>query len=239
MDDTISFRYEDNDEDFIATYENVLSKEECQRLINYFENYLDQSDTIDDFMLGNSQMPLKDMSRKDISLNIEGELKDIVLDRLYECYDQYKEVYFPIKSVIESISPYVKMQRTPPRGGYHVWHSELSDINSVHRVLAWIIYLNDIPEGEGETEFLWQKRRVRPETGKCIIWPAHFTHLHRGNPVYSKFKYVITGWFFYKDIYEGSQKSERFYHAEDDSSYKKVDEPEKYAKMYKGHKFKK
>lgn len=234
----IKFRYDDDGEDFIGTYENILSKDQCEELINHFENYLKQPNAIDGFVFGNGQMPQKDMSRKDLSLNIIGKLKDNVLNKLYECVDEYKEVYFPAKC-LNIISPHVKMQRTPPRGGYHVWHSELSDIYSVHRVLAWIIYLNDIPEGEGETEFLWQKRRVKPEAGKCIIWPAHFTHLHRGNPVYSDFKYIITGWFVYKDIYEGSENSEWFYDIEDDSTYRKVDEPEKYARMYKGHKFEK
>lgn len=232
------FRYDDNDEDFIGTYEDALSKSECDELIDYFENYLNRPDTIQNFMFGNNQMPQKDMSRKDVALNITGELRDNVLNNLYKCYEQYKNVYFPIKCV-DAFSPHVKMQRTPPRGGYHVWHSELSDISAIHRVLAWIIYLNDVPEGEGETEFLWQKRRVRPEIGKCIIWPAHFTHLHRGNPVYTCYKYVVTGWFVYRDVYEGSSNSEWFYNLEDDSTYRKVDEPEKYAMMYKGHKFKK
>jgi hypothetical protein len=27
------------------------------------------------------------------------------------------------------------------------------------------------------------------------IFPAAFTHTHRGNPVYSKDKYIATGWF--------------------------------------------
>lgn len=234
-DKNIQFRYEDNNEDFIGTYYNLLSKDKCEELIDHFEQSLNDPDCMNNFIFGNNQMPQEDMSRKDVSLNIMGELKDYILSKLYECYEEYKDVYFPAKC-LEAFSPHVKMQRTPPRGGYHIWHSELNDISSIHRVLAWIIYLNDIPDGEGETEFLWQKRRVKPEFGKCVIWPAHFTHLHRGNPVYSEYKYIITGWFFYKDVYDGSSDSEWFYDPIDDSSYKKIDKPEKYAKMNKRHK---
>ncbi|WP_428102084.1 2OG-Fe(II) oxygenase [Candidatus Rariloculus sp.] len=61
------------------------------------------------------------------------------------------------------------------------------------RAVAWTIYLNDIPEGEGETEFIWQKLRVQPEAGMCLLWPTQFTHTHRGNPVYSTTKYIATG----------------------------------------------
>ena len=57
--------------------------------------------------------------------------------------------------------------------------------------------MNDIDEdGAGETEFLYQKLRVPPKENTCIIWPAGFTHPHRGNVVYgNKSKYIITGWF--------------------------------------------
>jgi hypothetical protein len=233
----IQFRYDDNDEDFIGTYYNVLSKEECDDLIIHFESRLENTKLHEAFMLGNEQMPQKDMNRKDISMNIIGEMRTDILDKLYKCFDEYKEVYFPVKN-LKCFSPWVKFQRTPPRGGYHVWHSELGDIGAINRVLAWIIYLNDVPDGEGETEFLWQKRRVKPESGKCVIWPAHFTHLHRGNPVYTKFKYIITGWFVYNEVHNDSPKSEWFYDMYDDSCYRKVDEPEKYSIMKTKHIFK-
>ena len=55
-------------------------------------------------------------------------------------------------------------------------------------------YLNDDYKG-GETEFLYYKKRVEPEQGKLIIWPAGYTHAHRGGLVLEGNKYVITGWF--------------------------------------------
>jgi hypothetical protein len=33
------------------------------------------------------------------------------------------------------------------------------------------------------------------EQGTVLIWPASFTHTHRGNPPYSQNKYTITSWF--------------------------------------------
>ena len=60
-----------------------------------------------------------------------------------------------------------------------------------------MLYLNDIPEGEGETEFLWQGLRVQPKAGTMLIWPAFYTHTHRGNAVYSCSKYIATGWGLY------------------------------------------
>ena len=53
-----------------------------------------------------------------------------------------------------------------------------------------------MPDGEAETEFLYQKRRIKPETGTLLIWPAGMTHVHRGNTVFTKDKYILTGWYF-------------------------------------------
>ena len=59
-----------------------------------------------------------------------------------------------------------------------------------------LIYLNDIEDG-GETEFLYQGVRVPPVKGRLIVWPAGFTHVHRGNPPLKETKYAITGWINY------------------------------------------
>jgi hypothetical protein len=61
------------------------------------------------------------------------------------------------------------------------------------RLLAWSLYLNDVDEG-GETEFLYQSMRIKPKMGTFVLWPAFFTHTHRGNPPLSGLKYIATGW---------------------------------------------
>ena len=45
-----------------------------------------------------------------------------------------------------------------------------------------------------ETEWLYQKRKVKPKKGTVCIWPGGYTHLHRGNPPMSS-KYIATGWY--------------------------------------------
>jgi len=62
-----------------------------------------------------------------------------------------------------------------------------------NRLLTRMVYLNDVEEG-GETEFLYQSMRVKPKQGTLVIWPAAFTHTHRGNPPLSNSKYIVTGW---------------------------------------------
>lgn len=83
------------------------------------------------------------------------------------------------------------------RGGYMYWHSEtypqLQHNDALHRMLLFMFYLNDVEEG-GETEFYYQKMKVKPKQGTMVIAPAYFTHTHRGNIPTSGDKYILTSW---------------------------------------------
>jgi len=89
------------------------------------------------------------------------------------------------------------------RGGYHHWHSEHyphpndAQQKALHRVLLWLIYLNDVEEG-GETEFFFQNIKVKPKQGSLILAPCGFTHTHRGCIPQSSDKYVLASWLMYK-----------------------------------------
>ena len=90
-----------------------------------------------------------------------------------------------------------KIQKTEPGQGYHAWHYE-STPSAPYRKLATMIYLNDGFEG-GETEFLYQNRRELPKQGDVLIFPAGYTHTHRGNPPIGGDKYLITSWALIQD----------------------------------------
>lgn len=83
------------------------------------------------------------------------------------------------------------------QGGYPYWHCELypkdASCETLHRTLLWTIYLND-GFADGETEFLYQARRIVPATGALLLAPTAFTHTHRGNRPRAGDKYIATGW---------------------------------------------
>jgi hypothetical protein len=87
------------------------------------------------------------------------------------------------------------------QGGYPYWHSEIApkanDVDNLHRVLLWTVYLNE-EFGEGETEFFYQQRRIVPKTGSLLIAPAGFTHTHRGNMPKRGDKYIATSWVLFQ-----------------------------------------
>lgn len=86
------------------------------------------------------------------------------------------------------------------QGNYQYWHSEIfpqqGNNDALHRVLLFLIYLNDVEEG-GETDFFYQERSIKPKSGSMVIAPCGFTHTHRGNVPQSNDKYVLTSWMLY------------------------------------------
>ena len=86
-------------------------------------------------------------------------------------------------------------------GGYPYWHCELYPRDpqgeTLHRHLLWTLYLNE-GFGAGETEFLYQQRKVVPRTGSLLIAPTAFTHTHRGNRPEGGDKFIATSWVLFQ-----------------------------------------
>ena len=96
----------------------------------------------------------------------------------------------------------INLQRyTANEGGYPYWHCETyprdPGCETLHRVLLWTIYLNDGFD-EGETEFLYQRRKIRPRTGSLLLAPTAFTHTHRGNRPVGGDKLIATSWLLFQ-----------------------------------------
>lgn len=118
---------------------------------------------------------------------------------VHRALDEYSKLY---KFCKETISPFqmehpYNVQKYDPNMHYSVWHCENNGIPPFNkRHLAFLTYLNDVTD-DGETEFLYQNVKVRPEKGLTLVWPAGFTHIHRGCPSKTQEKYMVTGWFEY------------------------------------------
>jgi hypothetical protein len=182
----------------IEEYSNAFSKDFCNNVIEIFERMHSERQTY-------SRNSLSKNSDDRVSYDWapHGQMHyyhhDVVqafYAGINSCYDQYIEKYAMLKEVSRHSPKGMCIQRTSPHQGYHVWHVESEGNFSVSRVVAYTLYLNDVEEG-GETEYLYQGLKVKPEAGKVVIWPSGWTHPHRGNPIYTGFKYIITGWYTY------------------------------------------
>ena len=195
--------------DFIGFYRNVFPDGYCQHMIKEFDIFesrsvgtnRQESDGVERHIKNDYQIFRDvnlDLRPHNLELFDNKRTGDIFFDGLQKCFDDYSNIYSTLKNdKIRAAT--MKMQRTTTGGGYHVWHHETGNGVSGNRVITYMLYLNTLPDtSNGETEFLYQGLRIRPEENLMLFWPAGYTHPHRGNPVYGSInKYIITGWFYY------------------------------------------
>lgn len=192
--------------DFIATYDGVFPEGFCEHLISEFERYAEQGAGVDRQDGEGALRHIKDdhqifLNGRNLEFEpFEGQrVVDVFFQGLQACFDEYSKKYSVLQSDAMSTRT-MKFQRTSPGGGYHIFHCEQGSGDSNNRGLVYMLYLNPLsPEQCGETEFVYQQKRIAPKGNTMVLWPAAFTHAHRGNPVYADgIKYIVTGWFKYE-----------------------------------------
>jgi len=121
-------------------------------------------------------------------------------NELDKILNSYKKLYPYCNDIHEpwAINEDWNIQRYKPNEGFYEWHSERIDAHNSKRHLVFMTYLNDVNDG-GETEFYHQKLKVKPKKGLTVIWPSEWTFTHRGHTTIDEDKYIITGWYQFKN----------------------------------------
>jgi len=168
-----------------------IDEQVCESVIEDFQLHIDQTHFDEHrgyHRLSNMQMT------KDVHISYMKEIEQV--------FARYQEKY--IWSDMNHVNewfvtqPY-NVQKYEPGYNYKHWHIETGgpQENKLLRHLTFMTYLNNIEEG-GETEYLYQNLKVKPQKGLTLIWPAGWTHPHRGNPALNEVKYISTGWASFK-----------------------------------------
>ena len=186
-----------NINNFIGVYDNYITKEECNKAIKLFEEHNKFNNTLNR-LDGEGAPVTHKQDQQFFARPNEIEIWWKQLDTLIMNFDLALKHYIDNVGIRQSYQNFLytglKIQKTLPTEGYHVWHIEHgADYDNASRILVFSVYLNDVEEG-GETEFLNFSKRVKPKTGRIVIWPASFPYLHRGNPPISGEKYLLTSW---------------------------------------------
>tara|TARA_R100001460_G_scaffold17979_1_gene38230 strand:+ start:91 stop:669 length:579 start_codon:yes stop_codon:yes gene_type:complete len=180
----------------IGLFKNFVPDQLIDDYLNYF-NKCEQQGAVyprkeDEILVSDNAMN----TIKDMNVSLTYVNKPFINMFFNEVYPLYVQKYSFLKKLATHNILEVKIQKTKVGEGYHSWHCENAAMMERNRILAFMVYLNDVTEG-GETEFLYQKCRFKPEKNTMLVWPAQFTHVHRGNPPLSNDKYIITGWVEY------------------------------------------
>jgi len=189
-----------NIDNFIGVYDNYISEEECNKAIKLYEEQSKFNNTINRIGFENVSILQKQDQQffaAPYNLNIWWEpLKSMMVNFDLAWNHYVKNVGADDAYGEDSLFHFtdLKIQKTLPTEGYHVWHVEYGKGYDLEkRAFVFSIYLNDVEEG-GETEFLHFSKRVKPKKGRIVIWPAAFPYVHRGNPPLSGEKYLLTSW---------------------------------------------
>jgi hypothetical protein len=188
--------------DMIETYDDVFDNEWCENFIKHFEHFHTRGKTYSNRREPNLVQDTRiqyDWAPHPADSYYDPAWVDNFYQGIENCYLQYRKQHQAVEMCGPHSAKGMSVQKTGPHEGYHGWHSENMDYPTATRLLVYTLYLNDVEEG-GETEFLYQGVKVKPKAGRVCIWPAALTHLHRGNPIYTGSKYLITGWVTYDNV---------------------------------------
>ena len=178
---------------FIAGW--YIKPKVCDNLILLFEKSLDKG-------------PGKLGAGVDVTRKLSTDLSIDPLDNRPEIKAYYKE----LNKVLENYKKKYKysdqnqqpwgmtgswnIQRYNPGEGFFALHCEKSGLNTTLRHLVFMTYLNDVTD-KGQTEWYYQKMKVKPKKGLTVIWGTDWTFMHKGIVSPTQTKYIATGWYNY------------------------------------------
>lgn len=181
---------------FIFEFTNSLSSINCQDIIKRFE---DSEEDHYQGRVGQTFEENHDVKRStDMVVSGKENWKDIdnlLFTSLAKALSGVKKQFDFFTGPFKDIG--YAVQRTKPGEFFH-WHIDSGSHQFSDRQLVAIWYLNDVEEPGGETEFLHQDIKIRPEVGKLILFPPFWTHEHRGVTLKKGIKYIATTWIVFK-----------------------------------------
>jgi prolyl 4-hydroxylase len=168
----------------------------CKDLITYFE--LQKEKQSQGMTASGLDLAIKnstDISITPNEIKLPGnEVLVRYFDALFECHKDYMSQWPFFGEIFKNLEiGRFNLQKYQPGGHFQKLHAERSELSTLHRVLAWMTYLNDVDDG-GSTYFEHYKLTIEPRQGLTLIWPAEWTHAHKGNLIKVGSKYIITGW---------------------------------------------
>ena len=181
---------------FIEKYDIALSQEQCNYIISLFNDSTSlepgvTSSGLDPSKKISTSLPLQFEERGNIT-STNHIINQTIHPSLIEGVERYKAKYHLLSETSEwNLTKGYHVQRFQEGEGYFSTHCEHSS-SEPYRMLVWMFYLNNARCG---TRFYHQNITMKPRTGRLVIWPAGWTHMHSGVIPNKGDKYIITGWF--------------------------------------------
>ena len=184
--------------DFIGVYDKAAPPDMCKKIIDFFEDNKNLQFRGRHVVDGLTMINKRVKDSKDITLYFnDNTIPSIIIAKVLNAWTSvYIDTYRSTEILDEfSVQMGYNLQRYKPTQGYHVLHCENS-ARGMERVLAWTLYLNTVTEGGG-TYYPEYDRTIDAVEGRLCIFPAFWTHAHKGIVSNTETKYIATGWYVY------------------------------------------
>jgi prolyl 4-hydroxylase len=170
----------------------------CDALITHFEeNKSQQKKGISGRKVSLDTKNSIDITISPKELNQAGnQVFKTYFESLFDCYQDYVTQWPFLEAFREELHVgRFNLQRYQAGQHFQKIHTERASLGTLHRLFAWMTYLNDVDTDDGGTTFFSHYGlEIQPKKGLTLIWPAEWTHAHKGNVLRNNSKYIITGW---------------------------------------------
>ena len=179
----------------IQVVDGLLDKETCVSLLARVDSLWNKS--FPGETLGGNNPATK--LTNDLHYNpseIDWTFEDSVLDTtivtaLTSAIAIYKQAYPHLNHWVDITDSGFQVQKYNKSAGYYREHTDSFPGSANERVLAAIIYLNDVEFG-GETNFTVHGVKVKATQGRITLFPAVFTHPHESCVPITGDKWIIS-----------------------------------------------
>lgn len=150
-------------------------------------------------------------------INADIELEKSICQAVTAAVAIYKQEYRHLDDWVNIQDSGFQIQKYPKCYGYYRPHVDsfpmpYSAISE--RVLAMVIYLNDVDFG-GETNFPLHEVAVTPKAGRIVFFPATWTHLHESRVPISGDKWIISSFINNQQSHHPDQRPTEEHHTHD------------------------
>ena len=179
---------------------SYIPEDVCDQIIDFWNK--NESLQVPGIVGNSGSISNDDKVKKCTQMNVQPFPRELSLYELHlqETLNNYIKKYkwadfVNTYQVIEKLS----IQHYKPGEGFYKWHTENTGYSyNLNRHLVFMTYLNDV-ENSGTEFYYFPDLNIQAKKGLTLIWPAGWTHTHRGVISDIDEKHIITGWFNFYD----------------------------------------
>jgi len=179
-------------EDFLQVFDNVLSPENCNLILNEYQN---SSEWLDTKTGGGLNKDVRNCMEISIS-------QDFIINQNLDIRKNLDNLVFEsVRNVISNYNDIVPTFRVDIDTGYQILRYKKGDFYTQHtdsfkeqqRSLSCSIQLNEDYDG-GEFALFDREMMIRTKPGSAIVFPSNFMYPHEIMPVIKGTRYSIITW---------------------------------------------